>query len=237
MTVHSYYYIVLEMFPEFAENNSTGQVFMQENRFDKAALNWDEVPERIEMAKHFATAIEDIIPLASNMQVLDFGSGTGNVAIGLAHLVETITAVDSSTGMIKALEKKLAESGIKNIKPLLTELDEGSFPNASFDLIYTCMTFHHIKDIERVLRLFYKMLTPCGYLVLIDLEKEDGSFHDDKTGVAHFGFEPEQLGHTLENVGFTDIYSRTAYTRVKTLPSGISREYPIFLITGMKSIA
>ena len=91
---------------------------MQENRFDKAALNWDEVPERIEMAKHFATAIEDIIPLASNMQVLDFGSGTGNVAIRLAHLVETITAVDSSTGMNKALEKKLAGADIKNIKPV-----------------------------------------------------------------------------------------------------------------------
>ena len=210
---------------------------MQENRFDKAALNWDDVPERIEMAEHFATAIEDIIPLDSNMQVMEFGSGTGNVAVRLAPLVGTITAVDSSAGMHEALTKKLAGSGIKNIKPLLTELNEDSFPNGSFDLIYTCMTFHHIGDIEHVLRLFYKMLTPCGYLVLIDLEKEDGSFHDDKTGVVHFGFDPEQLSRTIENIGFTDIYSRMAYTRVKTLPSGILREYPIFLISGMKSIA
>ena len=218
-------------------NNSTGQVFMQENRFDKASLNWDDVPERVEMAKHFATAIEDIIPLASNMQVMDFGCGTGNVATRLASLVGTITAVDSSAGMINVLEKKLTESKIKNIKPLLTEFNEDSFQKDSFDLIYTCMTFHHIDNIEHVLRLFYKMLTPCGYLVLIDMEKEDGSFHDDNTGVVHFGFDPELLNYTLDEIGFTDIYSRTAYTRVKTFPSGISREYPIFLITGMKSIA
>jgi len=210
---------------------------MQENRFDKAASSWDEDPERVEMAKHFATAIEDIVPLDLNMQVMDFGCGTGNVAIRLAPLVGEITAVDSSSGMINVLEKKLAESSTKNIKPLLTELDEDSFRDTSFDLIYTCLTFHHIDDIERVLHLFYKMLSPSGYLVLIDLEKEDGSFHDDNTGVVHFGFDPELLSRTLEDIGLTDIYSRTAYTRVKTLPSGISREYPIFLITGMKSIA
>ncbi|MFA6102678.1 MAG: class I SAM-dependent methyltransferase [Victivallaceae bacterium] len=224
------------MFPEFARNNSKGQVYMQENRFDKAALNWDDAPERVEMAKHFATAIEDIIPLDSNMQVMDFGCGTGNVAVRLSPLVGTITAVDSSAGMISMLEKKLAGSDLKNIKPFLAEFDEDNFRNASFDLIYSCMTFHHIEDIEHVLRLFYKMLNPCGYLVLIDLAKEDGSFHDDNTGVVHFGFDQELLNHTLDEIGFTDIYSRTAYTRVKTLPSGISREYPIFLITGMKSI-
>ena len=224
------------MSPEFAQNNSTGQVFMQENRFDKAASSWDEVPERVEMAKHFATAIEDIVPLDLKMRVMDFGCGTGNVAVRLSPLVGTITAVDSSTGMISMLEKKLAGSDLKNIKPFLAEFDEDNFRNASFDLIYSCMTFHHIEDIEHVLRLFYKMLNPCGYLVLIDLAKEDGSFHDDNTGVVHFGFDPELLNHTLDEIGFTDIYSRTAYTRVKTLPSGISREYPIFLITGMKSI-
>ncbi len=209
---------------------------MQENCFDKAAFNWDDVPERVEMAKHFATSIEDVIPLNTNMQVIDFGCGTGNVATRLAHLVGTITAIDSSIGMINELEKKLAESGVKNIKPRLTELCEDSFPQSSFDMIYTCMTFHHIKDIEAVLRIFHKTLTASGYLVLIDLDQEDGSFHDDNCGVAHFGFDQKLLSHTLEEIGFTDIYSRTAYTRVKTLPAGISREYPIFLITCMKSM-
>ena len=236
MTKHSYY-AAPEMSPEFAQNNSTGQVFMQENRFDKAASSWDEVPERVEMAKHFATAIEDIVPLDLKMRVMDFGCGTGNVAIRLAPFVGMITAVDSSAGMVDVLEKKLAESNTKNIKPLLIELNKDSFREASFDLIYSCMTFHQIEDIECVLHTFDKMLKPSGYLALIDLEKEDGSFHDDKTGVVHFGFDPELLSRTLEEIGFSDIYSRTAYTRVKTLPSGICQEYPIFMITGMKSIA
>ena len=208
---------------------------MQDNYFDKIALSWDDVPERIEMSEHFVSAIKDIIPLESDMQALDFGCGTGNVAISLSPLVKTIAAVDSSSEMLNVLEKKLAKADIKNIKPLLLELDEKCFQKESFDLIYTCMTLHHISDIERLLRIFYNQLKSSGHLVLIDLEKEDGTFHDNSSTVAHFGFEPEMLNAMLEDIGFTDIYCRTAYTRVKTSPAGISREYPIFLLTGMKS--
>lgn len=208
---------------------------MQDNYFDKIASSWDEVPERIEMARHFVSAIEDIIPLDSDMQALDFGCGTGNVAIGLSSLLKNITAIDSSSEMLNALEKKLSKADIKNIKPLQLELAEDCFQKESFDLIYTCMTLHHIADIDRILRIFYNLLKPSGHLVLIDLEKEDGSFHDNNSTVAHLGFELVKLNGTLEDIGFSDTYSRTAYTRVKTLPSGVVREYPIFLLTGMKS--
>jgi len=208
---------------------------MQVNYFDKIASSWDDVPERIEMARHFVSAIEDIIPLDSDMQALDFGCGTGNVAIGLSALLKNITAIDSSSEMLNVLEKKLAKAGIKNISPLLLELDEDCLQKESFDLIYTCMTLHHITDFERLLRNFYNQLKSSGHLVLIDLEKEDGSFHDNNSTVAHHGFELGKLNGMLEDIGFSDTYSRTAYTRVKTLPSGIAREYPIFLLTGMKS--
>lgn len=208
---------------------------MQDNYFDKIASSWDDAPERIEMARHFVSAITDIIPLDPDMQALDFGCGTGNVAIGLSPLLKHITAIDSSSEMLNVLEKKLSKADIKNIKPLLLELDEDCLQKASFDLIYTCMTLHHIADFERLLRIFYNQLKPSGHLVLIDLEKEDGSFHDNNSTVAHHGFELGMLDGMLEEIGFSDTYSRTAYTRVKTLPSGISREYPIFLLTGMKS--
>ncbi|MHB9138229.1 MAG: class I SAM-dependent methyltransferase [Victivallaceae bacterium] len=207
---------------------------MQDNYFDKIASNWDDVPERIEMAQHFVSAIKDIIPLDSDIQALDFGCGTGNVALGLSPLLKNITAIDSSPAMLNVLEKKLAEAGIKNIKPLLLELDEDCLQKESFDLVYTCMTLHHIADIERILRIFYNQLKPSGHMVLIDLEKEDGSFHDNNSTVAHHGFELGMLNDMFESIGFSDTYARTAYTRVKTLPSGIAREYPIFMLTGMK---
>ncbi len=83
---------------------------MQENRFDKAALNWDEVPERVEMAKHFATAIEDIIRIGSsaggarakavlawNPATGEFKSGQLTLPQGFEHWIMKFDGISESS--------------------------------------------------------------------------------------------------------------------------------------------
>ena len=43
------------------------------------------------------------------------------------------------------------------------------------------MTLHHIPDTNGILNKFHALLEPNGYLLVADLEKEDGSFHTDGT--------------------------------------------------------
>ena len=41
------------------------------------------------------------------MEVLDFGCGTGTFAVALAHLVHVVTGVDTSPAMIMSFKMKL----------------------------------------------------------------------------------------------------------------------------------
>jgi len=58
------------------------------------------------------------LPLNPDFTVLDVGSGPGTLAIPLAGLVRSVTAVDYSAGMLDALKRKAEEHDIHNIRTL-----------------------------------------------------------------------------------------------------------------------
>jgi 2-polyprenyl-3-methyl-5-hydroxy-6-metoxy-1,4-benzoquinol methylase len=63
-----------------------------------------------------------------------------------------------------------------------------------FDVIYTLMTLHHIKDIEKVIKKFSSMLKKNGILFIGDLEKEEGDFHKQENNHdVHFGFDEQYM--------------------------------------------
>ncbi|MDD4138360.1 MAG: methyltransferase domain-containing protein, partial [Methanoregula sp.] len=68
--------------------------------FDSAASTWDEDPGRVKMAHDVARAIRETVTLRPDMDVLDFGCGTGLLALNLQPHIRTITGVDSSQGML-----------------------------------------------------------------------------------------------------------------------------------------
>ena len=76
------------------------------NRFDMAALTWDEKPVRVNIAKNIAEKIKELVPLNQNMKVLDFGCGTGLLSFFLQPYVGEITGIDTSKGMIEVFDKK-----------------------------------------------------------------------------------------------------------------------------------
>lgn len=49
----------------------------QKRDFDNAAATWDENPARVKLAHDVARAIRHTMQLTPDMDVLDFGGGTG----------------------------------------------------------------------------------------------------------------------------------------------------------------
>ena len=43
------------------------------------------------------------------------------------------------------------------------------------------------------------------YLLVADLDKEDGSFHTDGTTDVHLGFDRDELQKMVENTGFGNV--------------------------------
>lgn len=198
-------------------------------RFDDAAADWEEKPQRVALARGVAEAIRQAIPLARNMRVLEYGCGTGMVSRALSPHVANILAVDTAPRMLEVLRQKAGEEKIGNITTLAQDLTLRPLPDKDFDLILSSMALHHIPDIETLLRHLFATLKPGGYLALADLVTEDGSFHEDNTGVAHHGINPETVRAIMAKNGGQDIAVQEIYTIKKPRENGETREYPIFL--------
>ncbi len=187
------------------------------------------------VAKAVADAIEEAIPLAENMSMLDFGCGTGTLSVLLAGRVGHIHAMDTSDGMIAELKRKLAELPEMSsliqpclFKPPLTQALEGTW-----DVICSSMVLHHIEDAVGTVRRLAGLLGPGGYLALADLMPEDGSFHGAKA-VPHNGFDPSVLARAMREAGLDQTVWRKVTNFNKPAATGEMREYSIFLLTASR---
>lgn len=194
--------------------------------FDAVALNWDEEPRRVKLAGEISDSILKTLPLSGEWDALDFGCGTGLVTMQLAPSLRSITGVDSSSGMIDRLDKKIRQSGYTNVRTEMCDVDKGSLPTGKYHLITSAMTLHHVEKLAPLLQSLKALLHPGGWIALSDLESEDGSFHEDPTGVFHHGFSGDELSSMLATAGFTSIAVTTATKVIKG-----DRVYPVFLCT------
>lgn len=208
----------------------------QEDRrnFDSEAAGWDDDPRRVKLAADVAQTIIREAGPSGEMNALDFGCGTGLVTLHIQPLVKSITAVDSSRGMLEVLKKKIGGREIHNVFPLFVDIEKGGrIESGKFHLIVSSMTMHHVPDTAGLLRLWHDLLLPGGILSVADLDSEDGSFHSDNTGVYHFGFDRSKLMELMRQAGFTGIKDTTAATMERDMEEG-KREFPVFLITGKR---
>jgi 2-polyprenyl-3-methyl-5-hydroxy-6-metoxy-1,4-benzoquinol methylase len=202
--------------------------------FDKEAASWDEHPTRVKLASDVADAITRHITLTPDMDVLDFGCGTGLLSLRLQPLVRSITGVDSSRGMLDVLEAKVARQKLANVRTLRLDLDEGDVLTGSYDAIVSSMTLHHVREIEPLLARFSDVAAPGGYLCIADLDLDGGLFHDSDVGVFHFGFDRAKLRGAFEEAGFGDVLDATAAEVVKKAADGQTRRFTVFLLWGRK---
>jgi ubiquinone/menaquinone biosynthesis C-methylase UbiE len=202
--------------------------------FNKAAATWDEEPRRLKLAGDVADSISKSIPLSSSMDVLDFGCGTGLLTLKLQPKVRSITGVDSSSGMLDKLRAKAENLGLTDVSALYKDLDRGDVLDGNFHLVTSCMTFHHVMNLEPLLNNFYKVILPSGYIAIADLDLDGGQFHEDSTGIFHNGFDRIMLQQLFKETGFVDVTCRTAASVIKPIAGGGSREFTVFLLTARK---
>jgi SAM-dependent methyltransferase len=108
--------------------------------------------------------------------VADIGSGSGYFTVRFARAVGDtgrVYAVDISPDMIRHLNRRLRDAGIRNVVPILSEPDDPLLPDASVDRFVIVDTWHHIEDRAKYLELMRRMLRPGGQVVHIDFQKRD----------------------------------------------------------------
>jgi len=196
--------------------------------FKAKAGDWDASQMRVQISSAVGTSILSRVSLHQDMEVMDFGAGTGLLTSHIAPHVRNIAAVDTSNAMLEKLTAKPEFAGkVTAVCQDITELPL----NAQFELIISAMAMHHVEDTKNLFKTFALHLLPGGHIALADLDKEDGSFHPPETeGVFHHGFARDALQEIIESSGFTDVRFETAHTVDKA-----GKQYPIFLVVARKA--
>jgi ubiquinone/menaquinone biosynthesis C-methylase UbiE len=201
--------------------------------FDERAKDWDSDPDKVERARAVAEAIRKAIPLSTEMNALEYGCGTGLLSFALQSDLGQITLADTSQGMLDVLSEKIDNADVTNMHPVRLDLASDPLPAERYDLTYSLMTLHHLHDVNDMLVKFFDLLAPKGYLLVADLDKEDGSFHTDGTTDIHLGFDRDELRKTVENIGFENVNFSTAY-EIKKKIGNEKKTFPVFLMTAQK---
>lgn len=202
---------------------------MHESHFDERAATWDDDPDKVARGRTVADAVADAVDLGPDTRLLEYGAGTGLASQFLADRVGPITLADSSEGMRRVMNDKVAD-GILPEGTRVWDLDltTADAPDERFDLVLTVLALHHVEtlDLDRVLESLAGMLDPTGRLCVVDLEEDvEGVFHQEHDDFEGFhGFRHADLEGRLEAAGFTDVAFRPCGHVLKH-----DREFPLFL--------
>ena len=196
--------------------------------FDERARTWDDDPTRVQRARAAAEAIAAAVPLDASTRLLEYGAGTGLASQALASHVGSITLAEPSQGMRAVLADKVAVGALPaDTRIWDLDLTTHAVPDERFDVIVSLMTLHHIHDLSLVVAGFAELLVNGGHLCVVDLEEEDGSFHDDDPDFdGHHGLGRTPLTEKLDAAGFNDVRFEPCYELEKD-----GRSYPLFLMT------
>jgi ubiquinone/menaquinone biosynthesis C-methylase UbiE len=95
---------------------------------------------------------------------LDVGTGTGALAIALAPLVGSVVGVD----IVPELLAEARRRSPPELRYLLADATRLPFPAASFSLVSSARTLHHLAAPARVLAEMARVLRPGGTMLVID---------------------------------------------------------------------
>ncbi len=108
--------------------------------------------------------------------VADIGAGSGYFALRFARAVGDsgrVYAVDISPDMVRHLNRRLRDAGVRNVVTILSDPDDPLLPDASVDRFVIVDTWHHVDDQAKYLALMKRMLKPGGQVVHIDFQKRE----------------------------------------------------------------
>jgi 2-polyprenyl-3-methyl-5-hydroxy-6-metoxy-1,4-benzoquinol methylase len=132
--------------------------------WDQLARNFDNREQQVESIRNRA-AVQTKKQLHGDEVLLDFGCGTGTLAMELAGSVKAIYGIDISSNMIAAARRKAAAHQLANVEFRQMSLFDDQLQPASFDVVMATGILHLIKHPQQAVRRISELLKPGGWFV------------------------------------------------------------------------
>lgn len=133
--------------------------------WDKHAKSYDRsmsllgrpIPRMIELAAEATRGLE---------RVLEVAAGTGLVTPALAGGAREVVATDYSAAMVAALEHRVRDAGLTNVRCEQADLYALRFDAGTFDAVVAANVLHLVPDLPGALAALRRVLKPGGRVVL-----------------------------------------------------------------------
>ena len=146
-----------------------------------------------------------VLAVRPGQRIADLGAGGGYFTFRLGDAVGNtgkVYAVDIDPGMIAYVQRRASEDGYRNVEVILAAPDDPRLPQDGVDLIFTCDTYHHLKDRTAYFARLKKYLRPGSRVAIIDHSGTTGLFvrlFGHFTSSSAIRSEMEAAGYTLEH--------------------------------------
>jgi len=100
-----------------------------------------------------------------DMQVLEFGCGTGSTALEHASHVAHIDATDVSAAMIGIGREKAEHAGIDNVRFKQSGIEDFNAPDGSYDMVLALNLLHLLPDRTAALAKIHRLLKPGAIFI------------------------------------------------------------------------
>ena len=108
-------------------------------------------------------ALRAMLPPLQGLRVLDLGCGFGWAARWMREQgAASVLGLDLSEKMIARARLDTVDAAIEYRR---ADLESLVLPEAAFDLAFSSLTFHYLRDFHRLLRTLQQVLVPGGQLV------------------------------------------------------------------------
>ncbi len=134
---------------------------------------YDDIDRRfLESARHYLpwkrSPFESLVPFddLEHMDVLEIGVGQGTHAQLIASHAKSFTGIDLTEAASAATKKRFELAGLDG-KILRMDAEAMSFPDNSFDFIWSWGVIHHSANTQSVLREMHRVLRPGGHATVM----------------------------------------------------------------------
>jgi len=186
-------------------------------RFDKRAAKYDGFEGRV--SRRFYGLLLEQVKLFPDITVLDVGCGTGLFLRKMADICPINGyGIDMSENMAVEARKKCPEMHIK-----VSRCESTPFEDQAFDVITTCMAYHHFADQKGFAKEAARILKPGGRLYIADprfsalvRKPLNGAFN--LLRIAGYIGTAQEIADNFSEYGFeSDSFAFDGYAQVVTL--------------------
>jgi ubiquinone/menaquinone biosynthesis C-methylase UbiE len=101
--------------------------------------------------------------------VLDVACGPGLMACAFARVARHVTGIDLTPAMIEQAKVMQRGDGLTNLTWHVGDVQQLPFADASFSVVFTRYSFHHLLDPKTVLVEMVRVCSPGGTVVVVDV--------------------------------------------------------------------